>query len=454
MANIEVAIVFTALPSISVEFHAYETYTWIVTVYMLTNTAIQPIADIFSGRSLMIAFLIIFVLSSLICGVAPNIGVLIFGRVFQGIGGGGIMSLSFVIISDITPLKKRWRWSFFINIPLGTICIILFYLFYKTPKEQSSITDKIKRIDFLGTLTLCVCLVCILLGLNWGGYILIEHKFAREPITPLFLFKYRNITFSSITNFFQGFVILVFVNSLPLLYQDGRHISATNSGLRIVLILISYSFTAMGSGYLIGKYGHIARYIKTGGFFGAIGAYFITYINVDTPYLLEFVIFMYYGFSVGVIYQNCILAAQQVSPPEYLSITTTLSSFFNFIGSAVGVGIYGAIIQNIYPYCYKKHFPDAAPITINDIHNVPEGNSIYVEAIRKTYLYCIFPVSVLVFLFSLFIKDYKIYNNKKGNSEDRIENKDNCIENNDEVIKDLESNNDDVVITVSKDNKY
>ena len=176
----------------------------------------------------------------------------------------------------------------------------------------------------------------------------------------------------------------------------------------------------MGSGYFIGKWGHIALYIRYGTFFAAIGAYLITLINVNTSYIQELLIFMLYGLSVGIIYQNCILAAQQVSPIKYLGISTTIASFFNYIGGVVGVGIYGAFLQNVYPTYYKKHFPDAPPITINDIHDVPNGDIIYVEAIRKTYLYCIFPVGVLMFLISLLIKDYKFNNiSDKNESESK-----------------------------------
>jgi MFS family permease len=109
---LDTTIVSTALPTISKEFYAYESYTWVITAYMITDTAIQPLvgklADIFSGRSLMILFFFIFTISSLLCGVASNIGVLIIGRVIQGIGGGGIISLAIILIADITPLSKRY----------------------------------------------------------------------------------------------------------------------------------------------------------------------------------------------------------------------------------------------------------------------------------------------------------------------------------------------------------
>jgi len=163
----------------------------------------------------------------------------------------------------------------------------------------------------------------------------------------------------------------------------------------------------MGSGYLIGKWGHIDKFIKFGCFFSIISVYLISLIGMDTAYWEESLIFILYGLSCGVIYQNCIMVAQRAAPPEYLSISTTITSFFNFIGGAIGVAVYGAFLQNIFPQCYRKHFPEAAPVTVNDVHQVQDGNRIYVEAIQKTYLYTIFPVSILLFISSVFIRSNK-----------------------------------------------
>jgi len=471
MASLDLSIISTALPKISSQFQAYESFTWIITAYMLTNTAIQPMfgkfADIFGRKFMIVLTLVLFIISSFVCGVSPNIGTLILGRAIQGIGGGGILALVNIIIADITPLRKRglfmgingsifsfssvvgpllggfftdhltWRWSFYINVPTGIACLVLIIICFKMPIEKCSLMDKIKRIDFLGTITIIVSLVCLLLGLNWGGqkyswkstiiillfstglilllaYIIIEYKFAKEPITPPELFKYRNITFPSLASFFNGVAFLTVVNTLPLLFQDGRNFSATNSGLRMTPTSFCISFSAIGSGYLIGKWGQIDKYIKSGSFFMIFSSFCITLIGVGTPYYKEFIIYIFFGLTVGLIFQNCIMVAQQRSPPQYLAISTTLISFFNTIGGVVGVAIHGALLQNIYPKCYKDSYPNSPTITVNDIHKVPNGDIIYVEAIRKTYRYTVIPATILLFISSMFIKNYKM---KKSNSE-------------------------------------
>jgi len=143
----------------------------------------------------------------------------------------------------------------------------------------------------------------------------------------------------------------------------------------------------------------------------------ITLIGSHTPYYVEFFIYIFYGFTVGLIFQNCIMVAQQVSPPEYLAISTTLISFFNTIGGVIGVALHSAFLQYFYPKSYKSYFPNSDPITINDIHNVENGNIIYVEAIQKTYKYTIVPASIILFICAIFIKNFKLSSNSNKNTE-------------------------------------
>ncbi|ORX84148.1 MFS general substrate transporter [Anaeromyces robustus] len=476
MSSLDITIISTALPKISAQFHSYESFTWVITAYMLTNTAIQPIADIFGRKFMMTLTLVLFIISSFICGVSPNIGTLILGRAIQGIGGGGISVLVNVIIADIVPLRKRgvfmgvngaifslssiigpllggfftdnltWRWAFYINVPIGFVCLIIFTLFFKMPKDKGSFMEKIKRIDFIGTISIIGSLVSLLLGLNWGGqkypwnsttiislftvgiilfiiYIIVENKFAKEPITPPSLFKYRNITFSSLTSFFSGAAFLTCVNTLPLLYQDGRGFSATIAGLRLTPAVFCITISAIGSGFFISKWGHIDIYIKIGSFLMIFSSYCVTLIGMNTELIKEVFIYIFFGLSVGLIFQNCVMSAQQVSPPEHLAISTTLISFFNNIGAVVGVAIHGAYLQNAFPSLYKERYPDyKKPITVNDIHNVPNGPSIYVESLQKTYRYTVIPMTILLFLCSIFIKHYKLNTTKNTDKDNKYVN--------------------------------
>ncbi|KAJ2527072.1 hypothetical protein EV175_007584, partial [Coemansia sp. RSA 1933] len=133
------------------------------------------------------------------CGWAQSMGVLIFGRALQGVGGAGLVALVFIIISDVTTEKERpafmgvlgavwsiasvigpvlggvfsdkvsWRWAFFLNLPISGVVLIITVLFLRMPHSRGSLKEKLKQIDLLGALVLIGAVVMLLLALTWGG---------------------------------------------------------------------------------------------------------------------------------------------------------------------------------------------------------------------------------------------------------------------------------------------
>ncbi|ORX50751.1 hypothetical protein BCR36DRAFT_412245 [Piromyces finnis] len=469
ISSLDISIVATALPTISSQFNSKDDYTWVITSYMLSKTSFQPMfgkfADIFGRRPIMIVVLIIFVGTSAICGAATNIDMLIIFRGLQGIGGGGIMAMTNIIISDIVPLRKRgmymgisgavfafssvigpliggiftdqlsWRWAFYINVPIGFIAVIVIALYVNIPTPSGSISEKIKRIDFLGTFLLVSSVVSLLLGLSWGGskyswssaviilffvgfiigmclYLMVEWKVAKEPITPFQIFKNKNVTFSCLISFFLGITFIGFTNTAPLLYQDGRGISATNSGLRLVPHSITVSIGNIGSGYLVGKYGYIERYMRIGSFTLIISSYLITYFGINSKYIFEFFVLSLMGISVGLNMQNCVLVTQQSSDKKFLAIGTTLINFFRLIGGVMGITLVGVMLSNKFPVLYEKVFP-GTNATVNDIHDIPKGEEIYVDAILSSYKSVLFATAIITFMFTLCLSNIPVIGNRK-----------------------------------------
>jgi len=424
MSSLDISIVATALPTISNQFNSKDEYTWVITAYMLGNTSFQPMfgkfSDIFGRRPIMIFALVLFGTTSAICGAAKNIQMLIIARGFQGIGGGGILAMVNIIIADIVPLRKRgvymgavgavfafssvigplvggfftdhisWRWAFYINVPVGVVAVIVISLFVNIPTPKSSMIEKIKRIDFLGTFLLVITVVSLLLGLSWGGskyswssstiillfvgfaigfvlYLIVEAKFAKEPLTPFQIFKNRNVGLSLIISFTLGITFLGFGNTIPLLYQDGRKISATNSGLRLVPQSFFISLGNIGSGYLIGKFGYIERYMSFGALSLIVSSYLITLIGVGTSYLFEVFPLSLFGLAIGLIMQNTVLVTQQSAEKKFLAIGTTLNNFFRLIGGVLGVTLIGSIIANEFPKYYEEKYPGQKGINLYNL---------------------------------------------------------------------------------------
>ena len=244
LAALDQTIVSTALKSIVEEFDGLNHYTWVVTAYLLTSTASTPlygkISDIY-GRRVVFQFAIVtFLIGSFLAGASQNMTQLIATRALQGLGAGGLMALTFVIIGDIVPPRERgkyqgyfgavwglssvagpllggffsdhhtilgvtgWRWIFYINLPIGIASLIITSAVLHIPKVKRD-----HSIDYLGAVLMVVSVCLILLSVSiygpqngWGDsrtitylavgillavlFLLWEGK-AKEPILPLHL---------------------------------------------------------------------------------------------------------------------------------------------------------------------------------------------------------------------------------------------------------------------------
>ncbi|CAG8506507.1 5007_t:CDS:2, partial [Dentiscutata erythropus] len=241
LAALDQTIVATALPAIAIEFNAIDQISWVGTAYLLTATGFQPtygaLSDIFGRKYVFLAAIFLFELGSLLCGLSVNMTMLIISRGVAGIGGGGLIGMILIIISEIVSIKDRgkyqgmiggcfgiasvvgpllggaftdkvtWRWAFFINLPLGVITFFTVVFLLHLPIPTGSLWAKLKLIDWLGSFTLVASTILLLLPLNWAGstyawsdpiiivllclgavgyiiFILIEAKFAEVPIAP------------------------------------------------------------------------------------------------------------------------------------------------------------------------------------------------------------------------------------------------------------------------------
>ncbi|KAJ1836930.1 hypothetical protein LPJ70_006045, partial [Coemansia sp. RSA 2708] len=261
LASLDLTIVTTAVPKIALEFQALSSATWIATAYMLTTTALQPLygklSDTFGRVPTLVSAIAVFMAGSAACGWAPSMGVLIFGRALQGIGGAGLLSLVFIIISDLTTEEERpaymgvlgavwsvasvigpvlggvfsdrasWRWAFWLNLPIAAPVLAIIVVFLRLPLPRGSLWQKLKRVDFLGSLVLIGGVVLLLLGLTWGGktyawgsprivcllvfgvvllgaFIVVEWRVALAPTVPVHLFRNRNVALCVLSQFFMG----------------------------------------------------------------------------------------------------------------------------------------------------------------------------------------------------------------------------------------------------------
>lgn len=427
---------------------------------MLSSTAFQPIygkmADIFGRRSNMLFALAIFTISSALCGVANSMNMLIVFRGIQGIGGGGLMSLCMIIIADIIPIRRRgqymgilgavfsfstvvgplvgglftdhlsWRWAFYINIPLALISMVIIFLFVRIPTKKGNLREKLLRVDYAGTVVMIACVVSLLLALEWGGvdyewnsyqiillfvifalllvvFIVIEIKFAKEPIIPPEIFKVRNIVCMIGAVILIGFSFMGSVTYLPLYFQMVLGLDASISGLRMTPMSIVVTILSISSGMFIGKYGRVKYLFVIGFVLAASSGYFYSTFDMDTGLWTQLLIIAYGGVGMGLVRQNLILVAQDCSPKKLLSSVTAIMSFFQVIGGIVGIAVFNTVLNNRVPSKLHEYEPSikAEDVDMKVIDQYGyNGLKAYCDGLSLNFLFII-PCSLLALVCSL-----------------------------------------------------
>jgi len=417
LAALDQTIVSTALKNIVEEFDGLNHYTWVVTAYLLTSTASTPlygkISDIY-GRRVVFQFAIVtFLIGSLLAGAAQNMEQLIATRALQGLGAGGLMALTFVIIGDIVPPRERgkyqgyfgavwglssvagpllggffsdsgqilgisgWRWIFLINLPLGIASLIITSAVLHIPKVKRD-----HSIDYLGAVLMVASVCLILLSASiygpqygWGDsrtvtyalvgivltilFLLWERK-AKEPILPLYLFKNHTFSVTSALGAVIGAGMFGAIIMLPLYFQVVRGYSATEAGLKLIPLMLGIVSTSIISGKMISKHGHYKRFPIMGSAIMTVGILLMTRLQIDTPYWQISIYAVMVGAGLGLSMQTIVIALQNSVEFKDMGVATSSNTFFRSLGSVFGTAIFGSILTNRVVHYMSSGFGDLA----------------------------------------------------------------------------------------------
>lgn len=293
MELLDTAIANVSLPHIAGGLAtSYDETTWVLTSYLVANAIVLPLSAwlsrVFGRKNYYMACVALFSVSSLMCGLAPSLGLLIFFRVLQGIGGGGLAPVEQAILVDTFPASKRpaafalysmaivsapaigpplggwitdsfsWRWVFFINIPIGIISLILTNRFVSDPPEFKKEIEMARsagklRIDYLGILLIAIGFACLEVVLDRGQredwfesrFIVSFFVIAMitlltavvwelrqpDPVVEIRLLKERNFALANSFYFLFGFVLFGSTVLIPQMLQSLYGYTATNAGL-------------------------------------------------------------------------------------------------------------------------------------------------------------------------------------------------------------------------------
>jgi EmrB/QacA subfamily drug resistance transporter len=399
LAAVDGTIVSTALPTIVGDLGGFDQLTWVVTAYFVTSTVATPlygkISDLI-GRRIVYQFAILsFIAASVLAGMSQNMTQLVLFRALQGIGGGGLQSLGFIVMSDIVSPRERgrymgyftgtyalsglagpllgglivdssalgWRWIFYLNIPIGLLTLGVITAVLRIPHNRIQ-----RRIDWEGAGLLIVGVSALLIAASiggdnhpWGspliiglialgiagsvGFVFWEAQ-AEEPILPLRLFRNDIVTVGMILSILTGAALMSANVFLPLFLQVVSGTSATESGLILAPMMLALTFSSIFAGRHLTRTGRYRPLIRLGPVIALAGISGLVLLTTTTPALfaVPFVILM--GLGMGVLMPPLSVSVQNAVPFQDLGVVTAVTAFFRSLGQTIGVALYGALMAS------------------------------------------------------------------------------------------------------------
>ncbi|KUJ17339.1 MFS general substrate transporter [Mollisia scopiformis] len=398
-------IVAACLPAIAISLKggSLEIF-WVGTSYLLAQTIVVPVygtfSDIFGRKSVIIFATCLFLLGSILCGCAQNMAWLIGARAAQGLGGGGILTLAGVIISDMTTLRERpkfasfiafawafgtnigvpvggaigefssWRWIFWINIPVCVLGIIGLVFALHLHQEISSLRSKLARIDYLGMSIFIAATTLLLYGLTTGGtahpwksasvlaplvlgiiglgiFVVVEWRVVAAPMVPMRIFSNRSASASYFGAFVHGLVLWSFTYYLIIFFLGARGDALFKSSAETLPGSAPVALSAVFAGIWVSKTLHFQKLTWIAWILITLGTGLNALMKPNSGSGILYGLRVIAGIGGGFLFQVPLFAVQShMSNKEDLGIATSMITFFRSTGQAFGVAIGGTVFQN------------------------------------------------------------------------------------------------------------
>ncbi|KAK2060598.1 major facilitator superfamily transporter [Colletotrichum caudatum] len=399
-------IIATAVPRITDDFHSVTDIGWYGSAYLLTTCAFQllfgKLYAFFPIKNVFLSSVILFEVGSAVCGAAPSSPAFIAGRAIAGVGGAGIIAGTIVVMVHSVPLHRRpkyqgafgavfglasvlgpllggafttkatWRWCFYINLPLGGVSLVVIALVMTPPDQDlddTSLWSKLRQLDFLGTAVFIPGVVCLLLALQWGG---VEYAWNNPRIIALLVLAFvliasfvavqvflpetatipprimlnRSIAFAAWAAFSIGAQMMIFTYYIPIYFQAIQGVSAVESGIRTLPLVLSMTVSVAAGGGLIARVGYYTPVMLVGVSVMAVGAGLLTTLGVHSGPAKWVGYQIIYGLGMGMCFQAPNLAAQTVLKKKDVPIGASAMFFSQTLGGAVFISVGQNVLNN------------------------------------------------------------------------------------------------------------
>lgn len=396
LAALDQTIVATAMPTIGRELGDVTHLPWVVTAYLLASTAVTPLygklADIHGRRVTLLSGIVVFILGSIACALAPSLWLLVVARFVQGLGGGGLIALAQTIIGDMVPPRERgkyqvyiatvffsasvlgpvlggfiaealhWSVIFWINLPLG---LGAYWMTSSTLKRLPR-HERPHKLDVLGALLMTSATMTLLLALSWGGTyypwrswpiaglvllsLLLWLVFAwwlrraTEPLIPLDILANQVVRTGTLAAGFGMGTFIGLTIYLPLYFETVAGLSASSSGLGLLPLTCGTVIGATMSGRAVAHLEHYKRVPMIGLSIALVGMALLVIFAGRMPLIPFCALLAVVSLGLGTLLPVATISIQNAVLPFQLGTATGVANFFRQIGGALIVAVFGAIV--------------------------------------------------------------------------------------------------------------
>jgi EmrB/QacA subfamily drug resistance transporter len=383
------------MPTIVAKLGGLELYSWVFSIYMLTSALTTPLfgklSDLYSQRRLMLIGIGIFVLGSMLCGGAQSMEALILFRAIQGLGGGAIYALSFIVVGILYRPEERakiqgiisgiwgiasilgplaggiivehwsWRWAFFVNLPITAVAVALIVIGLKESGQER----RAHRLDFAGTFTLLAALMLLFYALSRGShaaqslniavigmialgifflmiFYVIERR-AAEPIVPLDLFESSLFTTSAAVGTMASMGVFGAISYLPLYLQGVTGLTASRAGMVLLFLSVAWTAGSLIAGQTLNRVGYRAS-ATAGMILLALGYSLFVAFKSDLSVLWVTVSGTLIGTGMGMVNLTTLVAVQNSVSHHRIGVATSTLMLFRTFGGAFAVSLMGTVL--------------------------------------------------------------------------------------------------------------
>ncbi|KAL9114127.1 MAG: hypothetical protein Q9227_001899 [Pyrenula ochraceoflavens] len=376
---------------------------WSGTSFLLASTAFQPpwasFSHIFGRKNALFTAIIIFTVGAIVAAVANNFTVILVGRTIQGIGGGGVLIIPEIIITDLVPLAQRasyfslfsgvwalgsvmgpilgggfaqnvsWRWIFWINLPFAAVGFVLAAIFLQLNSKITSLSSKLKRVDWIGMILFIASTTGLLIPISWGGvmyawdswhtlvpllvsvgglgiFLLWEVYVAAEPMMRLNIFQNRTTSLGFVITFFHGIILWSILYYLPLYFEGVKGYNPIVTGVAVFPETFTVAPAAVVTGIIITKTGRYRPSLQIGWVLATIGCGILILMHPGTSIPGFIFLNLVVGLGMGMIFPSVTISIQASSPSRDVAFAMGLFSLFRSFGQAVGIAVGGVVFQN------------------------------------------------------------------------------------------------------------